>query len=221
MNNIISESESSIDMCTLIIRNRHYSGNGILNLSKEVQDRAKKHLKSVGYDIDRIQPLIWPEDAISAYRRSVYEPWQFTTKSDILKRKRQDMEQSLWFKREYGVIQKRPLYVWVFWCPGISGIYEGWWIYLIGRGISTSKYFEGSKLCSKVMELFPIIEPTIFDIEQDWQKRERWMIEFARRYQRGYWCGKPQGKAPIWAEIKGNRIERILGRAEWPDLKGR
>ena len=29
---------------------------------------------------------------------------------------------------------------------------------------------------------------------------------------------KPQGKAPIWAEVKGSSIVRILDRAEWPEV---
>ena len=81
-------------------------------------------------------------------------------------------------------------------------------MYLIGRDVESGKYFEGSELCLRVMELFPITESLFPDIE-------KWKAEFVKRYERGYWCGKPQGKTPIWAEIQGTNIKRILGRAEW------
>jgi len=174
--------------------------------------RAREHLLSVGYTEKQLQPIVWPEDAVSAHREHMYAPWEFTTKADILRGKRERMEHNLWWKREYGVTHIQPLYVWVFWCPGFFGFaYRGWWLYLFGRGISSNKYQEGD-IFSQLMELFPLIEPTLYgppDIKE-------WKAEFVKRYQRGYWCGKPQGKAPIWAEVKGTSIEKILGRAEWP-----
>ncbi len=179
-------------------------------LSEAGRQRAKEYLLSVGYRPEAFKPIVWPEDAVSAHREHMYAPWEFTTKADILRGKRERMEHNLWWKREYGVTHIQPLYVWVFWCPGINGIfYRGWWLYLIGRGISSDKYQEGD-IFSQVKELFPLIGTTLFpDIEE-------WKVEFAKRYQRGLWCGKPQGKAPIWAEVKGTCIEKILGRAEWP-----
>ncbi len=200
-------------MTTIVIRSKQGKGGGLLNLSEDARRRAREHLKSLRIRLERVQPLIWPEDAVSAYRKHIYAPWTFTLKSDILRRKREDMERSLRRKREDEVIHRRALYVWVFWCPGISGCFEGWWLYLIGRGFETSKYFEhDSKRVARLMELFPLIEPTLFG-SPDIRK---WKMEFVRCYQKGRWCGKPQGKAPIWVEIKNNYIFNILGRAEWP-----
>jgi len=201
-------------MSTVVIRSKNKHKKGILNLSDDAQRRAREYLKSAGYAVEKIQPLIWPEDAVSASRTHMYAPWQFTTKADVLRERRKRMEYHLWFKREYGVIQRRPLYVWVFWCPGFFGFaYRGWWLYLIGRGISSSKYLEkGKKTVARLMELFPLVEPNLFGPPD----LEKWKSEFVKRYKRGRWCGKPQGKAPVWAEIKGDRIERILSRAEWP-----
>ena len=197
----------------LVIRNKKtgkWPFDGFLSDAGRL--RLREHLKSTGVRVDQLPSFDPPEDAVSAYHGSMYEPYEYTTKADILKRKRESMESRLRIKREYGLTHRRPLYVWVFWCPGAFGFaYRGWWLYLIGRGISTSKYFERSTMCSTIMSLFPIVEPNLFgppDIEQ-------WKAEFVRRYQRGLWCGKPQGKAPIWVEVKGDCIERILGRAKW------
>ena len=45
------------------------------------------------------------------------------------------------------------------------------------------------------------------------------MVEFAKRYQRGRRGGKPQGKVPVWVEVKDGYIKKILTRAEWFELK--
>ncbi|KKN74455.1 hypothetical protein LCGC14_0390750 [marine sediment metagenome] len=183
-------------------------------LSAAGRQRAKEYLISVGYREEQLQPIVWPEDAVSAYRDHMGQPWKFTTKADILRGKRERMEQNLRRKREYGIIHRRPLYVWVFWCPGVGIFFRGWWIALIGRGYERCRYLERDKIkISSLMKLFPLVEPTLYgppDIRE-------WKREFVKRYQRGTWCGKPQGKAPIWAEVQGSSIERILGRAEWPN----
>jgi len=196
------------------------SRNFKISLSDDARRRAREYLISLGYREEDFEPIVWPEDAVSAYRRSVYEAWQFTTKADILRGKRKRMEDNLWWKREYRVIHRRALYVWVFWCSGISGVFEGLWAYIVGVG---RDYHGGGykgqldgHLFDEVMRLFPIIDPTLFEFEEDWQQREKWKAEFVKRYQRGYWCGKPQGKAPVWAEMQNNRIKNILGRAQWP-----
>lgn len=167
--------------------------------------------------LHRIQlSMNWPEDAVSAYRRCSFEPWQFTTKSDILRERRKRMKQRLWMKREYGVTHRRALYVWVFWCPGIfSGFFEGLWTYIVGAG---REYRAGGykgdlagSLLDDIMRLFPVCN-SLFPIS-----RKEWQEQFIKKYQRGKWCGKPQGKAAIWAEVKGSSIVKILGRAEWPN----
>ncbi len=201
------------------MRNKNTPAKGIFtfNLSDEAKRRAKEHLEKAGIRLDQVPPLIWPDDAISAYQPHMYAPWQFTTKADIRRKRQEDAKHVLWFKREYGVSKRLPAYVWVFWCPGISGIFEGWWTYIIGRGFSHGGKFQtDSDLILKAMDLFPVILPSLFDLKEDWRAREVWMMEFAKRYQRCKWCGKPQGKAPIWCEVEGNDIIKILSRAEWP-----
>jgi hypothetical protein len=61
------------------------------------------------------------------------------------------------------------------------------------------------------MELFPLVEPTLFGPPSI----EDWKIKFSKQYQRGRHCGKPQGKAAVWAEVRGSSVVEILGRAEW------
>ena len=205
-------------MYTLVKRNRKSSDHSMFNLSEDARKRAKEYLKSAGYDLERIQPLIWPEDAISAHRDSIYEPWQFTTKSDVYKAKQKRMESHLWWKREYEVICRKPLYLWVFWCPGINDFfYKGWWIYLIGNGgISESvKLDKNDKIGSQIMRLFPLVETTLFQDNYSYVKK--WKSKFVKQYHRGKWCGKPQGKAPVWAEVEGRKIVNILCKTQWPD----
>ena len=111
-------------------------------------------------------------------------------------------------EREYGVVRKACLYVWVFWCPGVNELfYRGWWLYLIGRAISYGKYLErDEQIISNLMGLFPLGQRNL----------EEWKAEFVKKYQRGYYCGKPQGKSPIWAEIEGGTVRKLLARAQWP-----
>jgi len=206
-------------MSCVVMRSRKKETKGILplKLSDEACRRAREHLKSAGIDVERLPPLIWPEDAVSAYRKHMYEPWQFTTKADILRKRRERMEKALRGKREYDVVHRRALYVWVFRCPGINNfIFRGWWTYLIGL---TGQYHGGGYkgevtggLFNQIRELFPVENPhPLYALDAD-----EWMQLFAKQYQRGKWCGKPQGKAPIWAEVKDGSIERILSRADWP-----
>lgn len=145
-----------------------------------------------------------------------------STWDEVKQRCRERQKAILERKRSsYGQIQKKPLYVWVFWCPGINNfIFRGWWTYFMGLG---RDYHGGGykdevagKLADDLLQLFPLAEPALFGLKEDWQEREKWMKEFAKRYQRGYCCGKPQGKSPIWAEVQGSNVIRILCRAEWP-----
>lgn len=206
-------------MCTYVKRSRNPENQWGFLLSEDSRERAKAHLVTVGIDVDRIPPLIWPDDAVAAYQEHTYAPWQFTTKADVRRRKIKEMERSLWHKREYGVVERRALYVWVFWCPGLFGFaYRGWWLYYIGRGIESGKYLERDKdMMAQITRLFPVLAPDLFghlDMHE-------WKQVFVRRYRRGFWCGKPQGKAPVWAEVEGDHIRRLISRAEWPGQSNR
>jgi len=204
-------------MSTVVIRNRKKPSGPLFNLSDEARERAKKHLKEVaGIDVEKLPHLIWPDDAVSAYQEHTYAPWKFTTKDDIKRKRQENAKRVLYWKRDSGIIRRKPVYVWVFWVPG--WLFGGWWTYLIGRGVEHGgKYQTNSDLILQAMKMFPVVESTLFDVEEGWKEREKWMIAFAKRYQRGARAGKPQGKAPIWAEIQGNQIIRLLDRAEWPE----
>ena len=159
--------------------------------------------------------VLSPPPNVAGYESNGYYRRAVTWAMVMERRRQRQAERLRQIRSDYDVTYRRPLYAWVFWCPGINNfIFRGWWIDLVGRDIDFScKYFEGTKMCSKLMELFPLVEPTLVgqpDIE-------KWKAEFVKRYKKGCWCGKPQGKAPIWAEVKGNSIVRILGRAEWPE----
>ena len=175
--------------------------------SKDTSDKSNP--------LNRLQLSIdWPEGAVSAHQNHPGDTWKFKTKSDILREKRETMENNLRLKREDGVVERKALYVWVFWCPGVDGFfYRGWWLYLIGKDYESDKYLERhTKIISQLMELFPLVEPGMFDGPDI----EQWKKKFAKQYQRGIRSGKPQGKAPVWAEMKNGTLERILSRDEWP-----
>jgi hypothetical protein len=72
----------------------------------------------------------------------------------------------------------------------------------------------GGDLLDQAMQMFPVDNPRpLLPLDH-----YEWMPLFAERYRRGTWCGKPQGKAPVWAEVKGGRVLRIIERAQWPDV---
>ena len=135
---------------------------------------------------------------------------------DVMQVRRERQKDILVTKRScYDQVQKKPLYVWVFWCPGISGIFKGLWTYIVGIG---GDYHGGGRkgelagqLLDEVMRLFPLVDKPLF---LDYQYYESWRREFVKKYTRGEHCGHPQGKAPIWAKVQGSSVLEILGRAK-------
>lgn len=190
---------------------------------KEMQDYYdRNHAGGGGYitrkGLERWNPEIregkikLPPEFACVYDGKVY------TWADVMQLRRKRQKEILALKRTpYDQIQKKPLYLWVFWCPGISGIFEGIWTYIVGVGREYngggSKGQLDGHLLDEVMRLFPVCN-SLFPVS-----RNQWEEEFVKKYTRGHWCGKPQGKAPIWAEVQGSDIINILGRAEWPSGK--
>jgi hypothetical protein len=137
----------------------------------------------------------WPKDAVRAYRNFQHEPWQFTTVSDILNRKKEKMEEHLRYKRRDESRKRIPLYVWVFFVPGV--LFGGWYLYLMGHGIGEGKNYRITEADKKeLLKLFSLVETSLFG-ELD---ETKWKIAFAKKYQRGMRGGKPQGKSLIWAD---------------------
>jgi hypothetical protein len=176
--------------------------------------------KDPGHVFHRMHKAIkWPKDAVYTYRNQQGSPWEFTTRQDILQEKKERINHNLWMKREHDATKRRAAYVWVFWCPGINHfVYRGWWLYIIAKGIDCGKYLENEeKTVSNLLELFPLVPSTLFgppDMEQ-------WKMEFVKKYKCGMRSGKPQGKAPIWVEVKGCRIVKIIGRGQWKNSSRR
>jgi len=139
---------------------------------------------------------------------------QVLTWDDVKKYRRQRQKEILIQKR-MGYRQnteKKPLYVWVFWCPGISSFFRGLWTYFVGFGRDYRgggyKGDVSGRLLEQVIKLFPLVERDLFG-ELNY---ELWQRKFIEKYKRGLWCGKPQGKALIWAEVKGGEVMKILGK---------
>lgn len=163
--------------------------------------------------------LDWPDGAVSAERRGPGDRWRFTYRADLLRAKRERMERNLWQKREVGQVSRRALYLWVFWCPGITGFaFRGWWAYLIGVG--GQRYQGGgvkgdlaADLLRRVMELFPIPAASRHPL---WGSAAAydWMPLFAQKYQCGMRSHKPQGKAAVWALVRDDYCMEIISRAD-------
>jgi len=159
--------------------------------------------------------LDWPEEAVSAMRRFRSEPWKFTTRADIRREKIERMEEALRRKRQPQT-ERRVLCVWVFWCPGIGGFaFYGWWAYFVGVG---GKFYSGGgvkgdiagTLLEQVRALFPT-GPRPLLAEAD--RPDDWMPRFARMHARGTRAGKPQGRALVWATVKGDVVVSVEGNA--------
>ena len=163
-----------------------------------------------------------PSGAISAHREYPGAPWQFTTKADIRRAKKERMVSNLYYKRECRVTEKRCLYVWVFFCPGISGVFfRGWYTYLVGLPSRDYDLYYGEEVRKRLLALFPYYDESLFSkphkAVHGIGMPEEWMQRFVKAHQRGKWGGKGQGKAPLWADVCDNQVTKIYGRAEWPD----
>jgi len=175
-------------------------------------DRCKPGL----FNTERM--LDWPDGAVSAERSFRGDRWRFTYQADVLRAKRERMVRNLRRKREAGFTCRRALYVWVFWCPGVLGFaFRGWWLYLVGIG---GKQYQGGgvkgnlagELLQHVMELFPIPAANRFPLLGP-PSADDCMPLFAREHRHGLRSGKPQGKAAVWAAVRGERVLEIHSRA--------
>jgi hypothetical protein len=82
----------------------------------------------------------------------------------------------------------------------------GWHTYLDGVGFSVWVR-PGSFLVGDILARFPVSEPSLFS---EIGLLEDWMPTFAKRHQRGVFCGKPRGVAYCWIKIYGGYPQRIL-----------
>jgi len=200
------------------------------------RERAHKYLLSAGYTEHQPKPIEWPDDALSAHRDHPWEEWKFFTIGDRRRRRQEHAKEVLYMKRECDVTKIRPLYVWVFHCPGIggeivgalghegirsvgtTGLMGGWYAYLIGQGISVALNFRGyhGKINNRLMELFPLVKPTNLFDGPDFHE---WMMAFVEQYPKGLWCDVPQGKAVVRAEVCGHQVIKILEVGQWPARK--
>lgn len=147
--------------------------------------------------------------------------YSVTTYRQLGERKKQRQREAVARKRASDT-EIRPLYVWVFHCPG--PFFMGWWTYLIGRGISEGKSIRRSPLIQQIMELFPCNELGLFNGQSSYYELHHdWMPLFAKRYcvrnasgQPRKHVGRIQGKAAVWAEVRRGQVTRIIRKAEWP-----
>ncbi len=177
----------------------------------EARQRAYDYLISVGHSPESLKPIEWPDDALSASRNDRTQEWEFFTIGDRRRRRQEHAKEVLYMKREFGVVRIQLLYVWVFYNP--NWIYTGWYTYLIGTGVSQSLNFRGfdENLVARLMELFPLIDPTLFG-PGDFKI---WMEKFAKRYKKGKPRNRRQGKAVIRCEVKGDQVVKILEVGQW------
>jgi hypothetical protein len=165
-----------------------------------IKDSVRKDIKP---------KILSPPDNVAGYESNGYYRRPVTW-SMVMDRRRQRQKIELENKRiDYDFIHKIPLFVWVFFCPGISGVFEGWWLYFKGREDYYGGGFKGSigdELLKKVIKLFPLVEVDLFGNFNF----ELWKERFAKKYQQGTWAGKPQGLVPVWTLVKGHQVIDIL-----------
>ncbi len=194
---------------------RYTGGDGLLS-NPLTRERAREYLISMGHSPESLKPIVWPEGAVSAHRNHRGEPWQFVTVADLRRERQESAKKILARKRE--TAEKRIAYVWTF-CVPDQAFFCGWWTYIIGCGFGEGgKYGLPNELHERILELFPMVEAGLFG-PLNWKDEEKWQIAFANKYQKGLWCGRPQGKSPIWVNVRGGQIEEITGRAEWPGVE--
>ena len=195
----------------------HYrrSGGGIFD-----RGRTKRRAEGPAWIPERFWARFGQDTAIVD---TGYDPPVVTTYAQLGERKRREQAERLRWKRQGDPAVRRPLYVWVFHCPGIFGFaYFGWWCYLIGRGIKSQvdkrdDRNHPSRLRDELRALFPFGERTLYG---DWSiSFDTWMERFARAYCCRHQDGRPrkhagriQGKAFVWAEVNGDHVSRLLGR---------
>ena len=137
--------------------------------------RVKKELKPY---------ILAPSPDVAGYESDGYYR-QAITWAMVMERRRQRQSARLkQIRSNYGVTYRKPLYVWVFWCPGINDfIFRGWWTYLVGteydyHGGGYKGQIDG-RIMDDLLRLFPLTEPNLFEINWD-----EWMERFVKKYQR-------------------------------------
>jgi hypothetical protein len=160
-----------------------------------------------------------PDTAVVIGTRTGY---RVKTWADLGREKKQRQARALAWKREADGLAIRPIYVWVFHCPGVGGFgYLGWWTYLVGRNWDLWLGRGCEDVHQQLMDLFPLVEPDLFGAAVTY---EQWQIRFARAFccrhpdgRSRKHAGRIQGKAAVWAEFEGQGyggFRRIIGRAE-------
>jgi len=223
MSNLIEEFAKKKGMCLRPLKDLPPEQENRFQPNSFVTRKWLEHFREAVKEEIRPYVLAPPPDVAGYesdgyYRRAV--TWE-----KVMERRRQRQRTELERKRSnYDVVYSKPLYVWVFWCPGINNFFfKGWWTYFVGFG---HEYhgggFKGNvvgELWYELLRLFPLLEANLFETQEEWRKNEEWMKRFVKKYRRGTRCGRPQGKALVWAEVYGSRIVKILGKAEWPNRK--
>lgn len=177
-------------------------------ISRKFLINFKKHVKK------EFQPYILvPPDDVAFYESNGYYR-RAVTWSMVMERRKKIQKDQLKYKRSnWQLVEEKPLYIWVFFCPGISKFFRGNWLYFKGlheyRG-GGIKGSIGGKLLDKVIKLFPLVEVDIFG-NYDF---ELWKKRFVKKYSRGSHAGKKQGLALVWAKVRGENVIDILRRIE-------
>lgn len=143
-----------------------------------------------------------PENVISIIKDTPFDDWREYTKEDLLEKKIQQQNSSLWFRREYGKVEVKPCFIWLFYNKGFP--FMGWWIY-----IKTLKedyavdFHRGPRAyvsIEKIMSLYPC---GVFPISEN---SGIWAEAFSSQYQHTGFNRTKQGLAKAWCLINHNGI---------------
>jgi hypothetical protein len=145
-----------------------------------------------------------PPDVAYYIQRYSWEKLKAVTWAEILDQRRKHQASRLHSIRASESIRAVRIHVRYF----DQDIYGGWQTYVDGIGFSHWTFRHGYNIENQLMDVFPVLQPTLFPRRNAWQE---WMKEFASTYQRGTFDRKPRGVAYAWALVTdGNYVEEIL-----------
>lgn len=145
-----------------------------------------------------------PKNVVGLTKDHPYDDWKPILYEDVVARKVKKQNSHLWWKREYGVIQTRACFIWVFYNKGFP--YGGWWIDIktLKKEYALNFRQPNKKMVQKVMSLYPC-EMLPFEGNFD-----AWAEAFAKQYHRPAFGRTKQGLVKAWCKIREDEIIDVI-----------
>ncbi len=97
--------------------------------------------------------------------------------------------------------------------------YGGWHALL--DGLEDDRWLDkpDKHLRGPIMAAFPILVPTLFEMDDEGSRFERWKIAFAEQYKRREQCGRPVGVAYLWWDGHDGNLGPVKERTTNHELR--